>query len=236
LSWNCGVEGPSDDPKINDLRDRQKRNFLATLFLSQGVPMLKAGDEIGRTQQGNNNAYCQDNTLSWLNWDLKSENEELLNFVQELISLRKAHPVFRRRRFFQGRLIKGGTIRDIVWLTPDGQEMTDEEWNHSQAGCLGIFLAGDAMVEKDEKGSPIVDDKFLLLVNAHAEPISFAIPSIARVKSWRLLIDTSLAAETNETKHGYSFGEAYPLQEHSLVLLIGAPVRRTNETESETSP
>src|SRR5581483_6407949 len=127
-SWNCGVEGPTDDPAVNGLRMRQSKNLMVTLLLSQGVPMMLAGDEIGHTQGWNNNAYCQDNEISWLTWDLKPEDRELLAFLQRMIMLRKQHPVFRRRSFFQGRAIKGADIKDILWLAPDGREMTDDEW------------------------------------------------------------------------------------------------------------
>jgi glycogen operon protein len=150
-SWNCGVEGPTDDPEINKLRDRQKRNLLTTLFLSQGVPMLVAGDEIGRTQHGNNNAYCQDNEISWLNWD--EADNDLLAFTQKLIKLRKDHPVFRRRRWFQGRPVKGKGLEDIAWFLPEGTEMEDENWNHDFARSLGVFLNGQGIHSLGPKGT-----------------------------------------------------------------------------------
>src|SRR6185295_1682576 len=140
LSWNCGAEGTTDDPQILELRERQKRNMLVTLFLSQGVPMICGGDEIGRTQRGNNNAYCQDNELSWHNWKLDRPARELLAFVRQLFTLRQQHPVLRRRRFFQGRRIRGSEVKDIAWFNPDGKEMTDEEWNQGFVRTLGMRL------------------------------------------------------------------------------------------------
>src|SRR5437763_1909327 len=141
-SWNCGTEGPTGEPAVNELRARQKRNFMVTLFLSQGVPMLLAGDEMGRTQAGNNNAYCQDNEISWVDWTPEHMDLDTLGFVRQLIALHKEHAVFRRRKFFQGRKIKGAEIKDIVWLRPDGEEMTDEEWSHDIPHCLGVALSG----------------------------------------------------------------------------------------------
>src|SRR6266850_657971 len=165
-SWNCGAEGPTDDPEILELRERQKRNFLATLLLSQGVPMISGGDEIGRTQRGNNNAYCQDNELSWFDWPPTGTAAKLLDFTRRLIRLRLDHPAFRRRRFFQGRRIQGSAVKDLSWLQPDGAEMTDEEWHNGQSRCLGLQLAGDAIEEINDEGLPIRDDTFLILLNA----------------------------------------------------------------------
>ncbi|MDR9500853.1 MAG: glycogen debranching protein GlgX [Desulfurivibrionaceae bacterium] len=227
-SWNCGVEGPTADPQIKALRTRQKRNFLATLFLSQGVPMLLAGDELGKSKEGNNNTYCQDNPLSWLDWSLDSEQQELHDFVQRLIALRKAHPVFRRRHFFQGRLIKGGDVRDIIWLNPAGTVMTDQEWQHAAASCLGLFLAGDALEEQDEKGNPIIDSRFLLLVNAHDQAIDFIIPDFLPATSWRVVLDTSTPTGGPAEKQPWQAKVSYPLLEHSLVLLMESPMRKTN--------
>jgi glycogen debranching enzyme GlgX len=217
-SWNCGVEGPTDNPDILALRARQKQNLLATLLFSQGVPMLLAGDEIGRTQQGNNNAYCQDNEISWLNWDLKPQHLELLAFVQRLIQLNKQHSVFRRRVFFQGRRIKGTEIRDIVWLNPDGHEMSDEEWNQSFAQCLGVYLAGEAVDEHDEHGRQIQDQDFLLLLNAHHEEIQFVMPTALLGREWHIVLDTTYpGGRASEVR--LSAGAAYPLQGRSLALL-----------------
>ena len=217
-SWNCGVEGPTDDPAILELRAKQKRNLLATLFLSQGVPMLLAGDELGRTQRGNNNAYCQDNEISWIDWSLAERNAELVAFVQRLTRLRREHPLLRRRSFFQGRRIIGPEIKDIVWLNPDGREMSDEEWGQSFARSLGVFLAGRAIDEQDERGCPVVDDDLLLLMNAHHEAVPFTLPHIDAAR-WVLAFDTRLASEpTGEDRFGP--GEVYALQGRSLALLI----------------
>ncbi len=190
-SWNCGVEGPTDDPAINALRARQRRNFLATLFLSQGVPMLTAGDEYGRTQYGNNNAYCQDNEVSWLSWERGAEGERLFEFTAKLIALRHAHPIFRRPKFFQGRKIRGSEVKDIMWFAPNGREMTDEEWHFNFVRCLTMLLSGDTMDVRDPKGEPIRDDTFLVLLNAHYEPMKFTLPGREEVQ-WKLLLDTRL--------------------------------------------
>jgi isoamylase len=186
-SWNCGVEGPTDDPEINKLRERQRRNFLATLFLSQGVPMLCAGDEWARTQHGNNNAYCQDNEISWLSWEHKQR--ALFDFTKKLIELRRDHPVFRRPKFFQGRRIRGSEIKDVMWFNPGGNEMSDEEWGSSFVRCLGVMLSGDTMDVLNFEGAPIHDDTFLLLLNAHHEPIPFVLPGQEHIE-WLLLLDT----------------------------------------------
>ncbi len=220
-SWNCGVEGPTDDPEVNALRVRQQRNLLATLLLSQGVPMLLAGDESGRTQNGNNNSYCQDNSLSWVEWELDAGRRALLAFVRRLIRLRRSHPLFRRRLFFQGRQIKGAGVKDILWIAPDGREMEDAAWTHDQARVLGVVLNGDGIKETDARGRPIRDDSFLLLLNAGHEPRDFVLPPPPEGRSWQLFLDTA---------NGYPFrqadpmhrGEPYPLQAHSLVLLTGS--------------
>ena len=218
-SWNCGVEGPTDDPEVNALRARQKRNFLATLFLSQGVPMMLAGDAIGHTQNGNNNAYCQDNELSWIHWDIGESDQELLAFVRRMIALRKSHPVFQRRNFFQGRSIKGAGIKDIHWLMPDGREMTDEEWNNESARCLGVFLSGK-LEEQAERGEPVTDQDFLLLMNAHHESIPFLLPAPPTGVGWVGLVDTSSPASDSPGLL-YEPGTSYSLQARSLALLVG---------------
>lgn len=215
-SWNCGVEGPTDDPGIRNLRARQKRNFLSTLLLSQGVPMLLAGDEMGRTQLGNNNAYCQDNEISWVNWDLQPEDKELLTFVRQLTQLRKQHPVFHRQHFFQGRPIKGAGIQDIIWLHPDGQEMNEEEWNQSFARCLGVYLAGEGIDERDERAQPILDDDFLLLLNADDGDIPFLLPAYKADACWRIVLDTG---EPVAAGRDYPAGDNYILRNRSLALL-----------------
>ena len=190
-SWNCGAEGPVDDPAINELRARQVRNFLVTLFLSQGVPMLTAGDELGRTQDGNNNAYCQDNEVSWMDWALAGEHEDLLDFTRALADLRRAHPVFRRRRFFSGEPAAAGGLRDIIWLAPSGEPMADGDWGDSQLKSIGVFLNGGAITEPGPRGDPLVDQSFLLLFNARAELVTFRLPGAAYAAAWEPVADTA---------------------------------------------
>ncbi len=221
LSWNCGVEGPTDDPEVTALRERQKRNFLATLFLSQGVPMLVMGDEMGRSQHGNNNAYCQDNPISWLNWEIAPPDEELLAFVRRLISLRHQHPVLQRRHFFQGRSIKGAHVKDIVWLTPEGTEMSDEQWDQDFARSLGMHFSGEALDERDQRGQRLTDGNFVLLINAHHEEIPFTLPDVHPGTDWRVLIDTYYRAG-QEPVAPFQGLQNYPLQGRSLVLLTEA--------------
>ena len=175
-SWNCGVEGPTEDGEVNVLRERQKRNILATLLLSQGVPMIAHGDELGRTQQGNNNVYCQDNELSWIDWTAAREHEVLTEFTARLAALRREHPVFRRQRFFQGRPIRGSSVDDIAWLRPDAQHMTEQDWTAELVPTIAIFLNGRGIPDRNEIGERIVDDSFLLLINAHHEPVTFTLP------------------------------------------------------------
>ncbi|GAA4332529.1 glycogen operon protein [Actinomadura luteofluorescens] len=184
-SWNCGEEGPSRDPGVLELRARQRRNFLATLFLSQGVPMLSHGDEIGRTQEGNNNAYCQDNGIAWVHWEDSGDME----FIRLLSRLRHDHPVFRRRRFFTGT--GRGAAADIAWLTPAGESMTDQDWNVGFAKSLGVFLNGDAITEPDPRGRRVRDDSFLLLVNAGSEPVEFTLPGAEYGERWEFALDTA---------------------------------------------
>ncbi|WP_214415450.1 glycogen debranching protein GlgX [Sphaerisporangium fuscum] len=189
-SWNCGAEGPSEDPAVVRLRRRQRRNFLTTLFVSQGVPMLLHGDELGRTQGGNNNAYCQDNEISWVDWSLVKSEPELLDFVRALARFRREHPVFRRRRFFQGR-VPEGDIRDIVWLTPSGKEMIADDWHSGFGKAMAVFLNGEAISEPGPRGERITDDSFLLLVNAHHENITFSLPGPEFGPGWRTVLDTT---------------------------------------------
>jgi isoamylase len=229
-SWNCGVEGPTEDPEIKRLRAQQKRNFLATLLLSQGVPMLLAGDAIGHTQHGNNNAYCQDNEISWLDWSPEHTDTDLLAFAQRLIATRRDHPVFRRRNFFQGRQIRGGGLKDIAWLRPDGEEMTDEEWNQEFARCLGVSLSGHAADEVDERGQPVDDDNFLLLMNAHHEEILFVIPEAPSGSGWFALLDTSCQTTRNADAY-YRAASKYPLQARSLALLVERDPNRVRKTD-----
>jgi len=189
-SWNCGVEGPTTDPAILELRERQKRNFLATLLFSQGVPMLLGGDEMCRTQGGNNNAYCQDNATSWISWALDDPARTMLEFTRRAIAIRAEHPVLHRRKFLQGRPIRGADVKDVVWLEPSGQEMTDEAWNTHFARCLGILLRGNGLDEFDEEGEPVRDDTLLLLLNAHRGPKAFRLPPLDEGRRWEVLLDT----------------------------------------------
>jgi isoamylase len=219
LSWNMGVEGPTPNLNIIKAREQQKRNFLTTLLLSQGVPMLLAGDEMGYSKSGNNNAYCQDNEISWMYWDINSQEKELLDFCCRLIRLRKDHPVFRRRHFFQGRRIKGASVKDISWLTPSGEEMTDKEWSHHHARCLGLLLHGDAIEEQDEHGSAIRDDTFLLLLNAHSEVIPFRMPEHVGIARWEVEVDTCFPDGRRPDRRTFNTGENYLLQARSSALL-----------------
>ncbi len=217
LSWNCGAEGPTDDPRINALREQQKRNLLATLLLSQGVPMLLMGDEIGRTQQGNNNAYCQDNDINWVDWTMTPEREALHDFVQRLISLRHAHPSFRRRDFFAGRPLHGSQLKDVLWLRPDGQEMSTEQWEHEHARCLGMYLSGAGLGDVGRHGRPLEDDDFLVLFNAGETDVAFAVPAAHGV-AWQPLIDT---AQEGGVARAMPLGAAdtFALRARSLALL-----------------
>ena len=192
-SWNCGVEGPTDDPDIRALRARQQRNFLVTLLLSQGVPMLAHGDELGRTQGGNNNVYCQDNAVSWVDWDLDDERAALLEFTRRLVRLRRSHPVFRRRRFFAGHAAHGGQseLHDIAWLTPAGTPMDDAAWRDGDARAVAVFLNGEAIAEPDARGAHIVDDSFLLLLNGDFDTTRFALPPAELGARWSVVLDTS---------------------------------------------
>ncbi|MCC7327646.1 MAG: glycogen debranching protein GlgX [Burkholderiales bacterium] len=221
ISWNCGVEGPTDDPAILALRARQSRNLLATLLFSQGVPMLTAGDEIGRTQQGNNNAYCQDNEISWVDWTLDDARRHLLAFVRRVVDLRRRHPIFRRRHFFEGRSLLGVEAKDITWLKPDGTDMTDQEWNHDFTRCLGVFLSGSRLDETDSRGRPVIDDDFILLFNAHDGQIPFTLPAFDG-RGWTLLLDT--ARDDGLLPDGEFAGQSsYPLEGRSLALLQKLP-------------
>ena len=192
-SWNCGVEGPTDDPAVRTLRARQQRNLLTTLLLSQGVPMIAHGDELGRTQDGNNNAFCQDNDLAWVHWDLDEDAGELLGFAQRVVRLRHDHPVFKRRRFFAGSAEHGGEseLGDVAWFTPSGDHMEDGSWHDGFAKTVMVFLNGQAIPAPDRRGTRIVDDSFLVMFNAHAESISFTIPEESYGTEWFIEIDTA---------------------------------------------
>lgn len=216
-SWNCGVEGPTGNASIKKLRTRYQRSILGTLLLSQGVPMLLAGDELSRTQRGNNNAYCQDNELSWINWDLDENAQSMLEFTRMAIALRREHPVFQRRKFFQGRSIHGEHISDIEWFRRDGKEMTEEDWVQGWPRCLGIMLNGQAMDEWDERGRYIHDDILFLMLNANRETVHLPIPPSRYGETWDTLIDTS----TRDGKRNLTLrsGKAYPLTGATLALL-----------------
>jgi isoamylase len=216
-SWNCGAEGPTQDPAINALRARQRRNFLATLFLSQGVPMLLGGDEGGRTQKGNNNAYCQDNDISWLDWN--SMDGALQNFTRALIGIRKQHPVFRRRRWFEGTPIRGGDAADIAWLKPDGQRMSDEDWNNGFAKSLMVYLNGRAIPSPGPKGERIVDNSFVVLFNAHHEQLDFVLSTDLPEKSWSKVLDTT-HDDIRRFDERYEPGAKIPLEAHAMILLM----------------
>jgi glycogen operon protein len=191
LSWNGGVEGPTDDAAIMAVRERQKRNFITTLLLSQGVPMINGGDELSRTQGGNNNAYCQDNELSWLHWDLTPQQEDFLAFCRAVLALRRGHPVFRRRQFFQGRPLRGAGVHDVQWLEPGGQPMTDQAWDAAFVRSLMVLLHGDQISETDREGLPIHDDTFLVLLNAHWGSVTFTLPSPGDDANWERVLDTA---------------------------------------------
>ena len=188
-SWNCGAEGETDDPQILSIRRRQRRNFMATLLLSQGVPMILAGDELGRTQRGNNNAYCHDGPLSWIHWD--TGDAELRQFARRLVAFRLAHPVLSRRRWFEGRSIRGSNLTDIGWFKPDGTEMTDQDWNVAFARALGVFLNGDGIDSPGPRGEQVVDDSFYVLFNAGSSSIEFVIPQSLDHEPWRRVLDTT---------------------------------------------
>ena len=190
-SWNCGAEGETDDPEINALRARQQRNFLLTLMLSQGVPMVLHGDELGRSQGGNNNVYCQDNEISWVDWDLEPWQEELLAFTRRAVALRREHPVFRRRRFFAGVSRDEGTPADIAWFAPDGRTMGPDDWANHEARSMLVFLNGEAIPEPDQRGERVVGDSFLVAFNGHYEPLTFTLPEEVYGDGWLVALDTS---------------------------------------------
>ncbi len=215
-SWNHGAEGPTADPQINELRARQQRNMLATMLLSQGVPMLLAGDERNRTQHGNNNTYCQDNELNWIDWKLDDAGSALLEFTRTLIRIRNEHPALHRRKFFQGRSIQGANVQDIEWFRPDGHEMGNHEWSETIAGCLGMQLNGRMINEWDERGNVIQDDVLLLLLNAYADDVAFKLPGGARDGEWEVLVDTATPEAPLPTVRT---GKPYTLHGRSLALL-----------------
>ena len=214
-SWNCGVEGPTEDKDIIALRNRQKRNFLVTLMLSQGVPMLLAGDESGNTQFGNNNAYCQDNEISWIDWN--DQDNELAEFVAQLIQFRKCHPVFARKQWFKGRPVRTRGLADIGWFLPDGTEMAEEDWKTGYAKSLGVFLFGGGLNTVDQEGRPIVDDSFYILFNGHEGPLDFKLPVSKYGKTWKKVWDTADPADGNGNE--YAPDGIYKAGDRSIVLL-----------------
>ena len=217
-SWNCGVEGPTDDPKIDNLRRQQERNFLTVLFLSEGVPMLLGGDEFSRSQNGNNNAYCQDNEISWLSWQWNDKQKRQFEFTKKLIALRREHPVFRRPKFFQGKRVPGGEVKDVMWFNPGGNEMSEEEWNSPFVRCLGMLVSGDAADLVDEHGEPMRDDTFLLLINAHHEPIPFLLPGEEHLE-WELVLDTTNDDGSLKQSKKFPSGDDVDLAGRACMLL-----------------
>ncbi len=234
LSWNCGVEGETDDPAVRELRARQRRNFMATLMLSAGVPMISAGDELCRTQRGNNNAYCQDNEISWMDWSITPERLEFEEFTRRLIKLWKQNPVLRRRKFFQGRRIRGADVLDIAWLDATGAEMTDEIWNAPEVRALGVRLNGDAIQEVNERGERIIGDTLLVIFNGNPDPIAFVLPPTAPIERWDTLLDT---AEPWQGPRRLRAGDYYELPGRSMAVLKlnnrREDLRRSNDWEAQ---
>jgi isoamylase len=217
-SWNHGAEGPTDDPEINALRRRQQRNFLTTLLLSQGVPMLLGGDEFSRSQGGNNNAWCQDNELSWFDWDWNDEQRSLFEFTRRLIGLRRGHPVFRRPAFLEGRGSAGSDLPDVWWMRPDGRRMTQADWRRGDARAIGVFLNGEEIPMKSTDGEPIVDASFLLLLNAHYEPIEFKLPTKRFGSRWQFALSTA-EPDVADASRSYVARAVVPVESRSILLL-----------------
>jgi glycogen operon protein len=233
-SWNCGAEGPTDDPKIIELREKKKRSFLATLLLSQGIPMLLAGDEIGHTQRGNNNAYCQDNEITWLNWTLDDRQESLLNFVRRVIEIYREEPTLHRRRFFHGKSLHGEHSPEIAWLDPTGKEMSQDAWTQGHVRCLGVHLMG-GRIDVDEYGEPIIGGHLLILFNAdHVQEIPFALPVTEDATPWERLFDSASgfvdAAAPEEPGEDVSAAGAYKLAPCSVAAFRAAATTEEKET------
>jgi isoamylase len=235
ISWNCGAEGPTGDAEILELRERQKRNFLATMLLSQGVPMISHGDEMGRTQLGNNNAYCLDNEVTWIDWNLDADKQTLLEFVRKLVHFRRAQPTLRRRKYFQGRNIRGG--QDVAWLSPDGREMNDAAWQTGFVRTLGMLLSGTAIEEVNERGEPIIGDTVLVMLNGQTEKVSFTFPGVDGSQLWHRVVDTFDPLSPDRV---YKPGVRYALQGRSVaVFRIMAPLRqrrRVADVEQTATP
>jgi glycogen operon protein len=219
-SWNCGAEGDTEDPAVLAIRSRQQRNFLATLLLSQGVPMLLGGDEIGRTQRGNNNGYAQDNELSWFDWP--EADADLFEFTRRLIAFRHAHPVVRRKRFFQGRPIHGAEIADIEWYALDGSEMNDEQWGERMVRSIGLLLNGEGLPDRDERGAPVRDDTFYALLHADPEDAEACIPG-APGQVWRIVFDTAQRVPFPDQGDLVPAGAGIPIGGRSVILLRREP-------------
>jgi glycogen operon protein len=217
-SWNCGAEGDTDNEEILALRRRQMRNFMTTLILSQGVPMITAGDEYGRSQRGNNNAYCQDNELNWLSWERTPDQESFQTFITRLLALRRAHPIFRRRKFFSGRKIPRVKVKDIIWVDADGTEMTDSDWNSPYIHCLGVVLVGHSSDVRNARGEPMEDNTFMLLFNAFHDPVRFVLAGKQDVR-WELMIDTRHEAGFLDSPEPHAAGEEMALEGRSVCLL-----------------
>jgi len=216
-SWNGGAEGPTDNADIEALRARQQRNFLTTLFLSQGVPMMLGGDEFGRTQHGNNNGYAQDNELSWFDWE--NMDDGLRAFVARVIRFRKEHPVFQRRRWFHGRAVRGTGVSDIGWFKPNGEEMTDADWHEGHARTLGVFLNGKGITTPDHRGEPVVDDSFYILFNAHYEQLTFRLPTCPWGDVWEKMLDTNEPVPDLREHIEWKAGQEIPVQAYSMIVL-----------------
>ena len=227
LSWNSGVEGPTTDPAVLQLRQQQMRNLMASLLLSVGVPMISGGDEMCRTQSGNNNAYCHDNELSWTSWNLTPDQQEFLEFTRRLVRFRLQQPVLTRRNYFQGRPIRGADVKDIYWLDPTGREMTDEAWNAPSVRSLGVLMVGNALDEIDERGRQVTGDTLLILLNAHHDEVSFALPLVGDEKSWVRVVDT---IEPQVEDRRFAGGTKYPLGGRALVLFMLNADRRQRRT------
>jgi glycogen operon protein len=223
-SWNMGAEGPTDDEAINNLRERQIRNFLATLMLSQGVPMLAGGDEVARSQQGNNNAFCQDNELTWYDWNLDAPRMRLLEYTRKLIELRRSHPNLHRRKFFQDRQIRGSVVRDIAWYNTDGNEFDDANWNTTWNRSLGVMLNGKTLGYPDEEGRPIEDDSFLILINAYYEGVEFKVPEPPNGTPWKFVLRTE---NIEDPFAQVELGEKLIVGGRSMVVLSDGDAPRT---------
>jgi len=236
-SANYGSEGPTDDQWIIDLRERQKRNLIASLLFSQGVPMICGGDELSWSHNGNNNAYCHDNELNWLDWKLDDRRENFLNFVRRCVEVWKSQPTLQRRKFFSGRAIRGEDIKDISFLNVFGEEMSDDDWNAGFVRCMGTRLAGDRLNEMDDRGNPIEGDTLLVLINSHDQKQDFTLPATAHGAVWQLILNTA-DPSLEATSHVLAPGDKYSMTDRALVLLrtiVRATPEPSNDSASQTS-